>query len=298
VARGADTGWLVFIDTNVLLDFYRMASGEPAKRQLQFIDQNHALIITGSQVQMEFMKHRQKVIMETIKSIKNANGDAKQFPPILIEARPAELIKKAVSEIDTQQKRIRNRIEKILLDPLKNDEVYKCVQRLFKSDGDCHLSRTKPSRHSIRRLAWKRWFLGYPPRKKDDTSIGDAVNWEWIVDCAKRSKKNVIIVSRDGDYGTTYNNDTYLNDWLRQEFKQRVGSNLEVQLTNRLTEAMKMLKLKVTKGEEQEEARLLTIRIPSDIASAVNRASASGVASTSEWQTFISTIKARDDLDI
>ena len=28
------------------------------------------------------------------------------------------------------------------------------------------------------RLAWRRFLLGYPPRKANDTSIGDAVNWE------------------------------------------------------------------------------------------------------------------------
>ena len=68
------------------------------------------------------------------------------------------------------------------------------------------LSKEKEQK-KVFRLAWRRFLLGYPPRKADDTSIGDAVNWEWVVDCAKRANADVVIVSRDSDYGVRLEGD-------------------------------------------------------------------------------------------
>ena len=44
----------------------------------------------------------------------------------------------------------------------------------------------------------------YRHRKKNDTSIGDAINWEWIVHCAENSNAAIHIVSRDSDYGVVF----------------------------------------------------------------------------------------------
>ena len=95
-------------------------------------------------------------------------------------------------------------------------------------------------RRLIRRQAWRRFMLGYPPRKSGDTSIGDAVNWEWIVQCAKESGNDVVIVSRDSDYGVSMDRVQYLNDWLSEEFKDRVSRKRSIRLTGRLAEALKL----------------------------------------------------------
>src|SRR5580765_7471463 len=69
-------------------------------------------------------------------------------------------------------------------------------------------------RNQIHQLRFNPWTLdpsatnvggSAPPRKPNDTSMGDAINWEWIVECAKTLNGSVIIVSRDRDYGVTYN---------------------------------------------------------------------------------------------
>ncbi|WP_176440200.1 PIN domain-containing protein [Boseongicola aestuarii] len=49
--------WLVFVDTNILLDFYRFR-GASALKQLKALEQNRAKLIVTEQVQMEFLKHR------------------------------------------------------------------------------------------------------------------------------------------------------------------------------------------------------------------------------------------------
>jgi hypothetical protein len=55
-------GSLVFIDTNIFLDFYRQSLDSVGI--LDKASQNPGLIITGSQVEMEFKKNRQKVILD------------------------------------------------------------------------------------------------------------------------------------------------------------------------------------------------------------------------------------------
>jgi hypothetical protein len=86
------------------------------------------------------------------------------------------------------------------------------VQRLLKHKGPYNLSRDKEVRFEIRELAQKRFTLGYPPRKQGDQSIGDAINWEWIVRCAEESGSGVVIVTRDSDYGLPIGGKPALND--------------------------------------------------------------------------------------
>ena len=74
-------------------------------------------------------------------------------------------------------------------------------------------------------------FFVYPPRKKNDTSTGDALNWEWLIQCGKNLPGKIIIVSRDSDYGATVKNHSFINDHLLQEYKGRVGPRRAIQLT-------------------------------------------------------------------
>ncbi|MDO8703509.1 MAG: PIN domain-containing protein [Sulfuricaulis sp.] len=61
---------LIFIDTNIFLDFYRYPQGSAVLPILGYIDGNHDKIITGNQIEMEFKKNRQKVILESIGFLK------------------------------------------------------------------------------------------------------------------------------------------------------------------------------------------------------------------------------------
>ena len=40
-------------------------------KYLEWIDKNHTIILTGSQIEMEFKKHRQEVILESVKGFKS-----------------------------------------------------------------------------------------------------------------------------------------------------------------------------------------------------------------------------------
>lgn len=169
------------------------------------------------------------------------------MPELVSDFQASKQIDKKKKEIITQQKKINEKIEKILKNPSGNDPVYQTLQKLFKHDSPYNLDRNKNDRYELRELSRKRFELGYPPRKKDDNSIGDAVNWEWIIKCAISSGLDIILVTRDSDYGAILKNESFLNDWLKQEFKERVGAKRKIILTERLSVAFKAIKQNVSK---------------------------------------------------
>ena len=97
---------------------------------------------------------------------------------------------------------------------------------------------------------------GYPPRKANDTSCGDALNWEWIIECSKNLRGRIYIVSRDGDYGCEHGGEFYLNDQLKREFRDRVG-NKSIVFTKKLSDALRALEVHVTEKEEEAEELIL-----------------------------------------
>ena len=70
------------------------------------------------------------------------------------------------------------------------------------------------------------------------------------------SGKNIIVVTRDTDFGAIDETDSYLNDWLRQEFKQRVGTRRKFVLTDKLSKAFQLLRIPVSKEMIEEEQKV------------------------------------------
>jgi len=161
--------------------------------------------------------------------------------------------------MEQRRRKLRGQVENILLKPGTHDPVFRALQSLYTNPTDLVLCRPNDDRYRIRELAEKRWRLGYPPRKETDTSIGDAINWEWLVDCAKRRDGHVIIVSRDNDYGRTYEGQGYLNDWLQQEYKARVTGRSKAVLTQKLGDALKLMNVSVPEQVVEAEGRLLSV---------------------------------------
>jgi len=248
---------IIFIDTNILLDFYRIRKSDISIKYLEEIEKHKELIITTSQVEMEFKKNRQAVILESIGEVKKKTTNNISIPPILSNAQAVGVMDAAQKKINEQQKKLKLKIEKILKDPKKHDPVYKSLQKLFKNKSTLNLNRENKIRFTIRNLAKKRFLLGYPPRKKSDNSIGDAVNWEWIVKCAEESGKHIILVSRDTDFGIHYDHGSYLNDWLDQEFKQRISRKRKLILTDKLSVAFKLVEIPITEEMEREEEKII-----------------------------------------
>jgi len=248
---------LLFVDTNVLLDFYRIRKSDVSLKYIEQLEACRDRLILGSQVEMEYKKNRQRVIVESLNNFGTPDWAKLTAPALVADLQAMKMVERKKAEISAQKNKVTEKIQKILSDPIHHDPVYQSLQRLFKHASACNLSRDNKERFAVRRLARKRFILGYPPRKQGDTSIGDAVNWEWIVECSRKTGKHVVIVTRDTDYGAIYGGKSYLNDWLKQEFSERVSKKRKVILTEKLSQGLKLVHAAVTKEMETEENLLL-----------------------------------------
>jgi len=251
----------VFIDTNIFLDFYRIRRENVSSQYLSLIDKHKDKIITTYQVEMEYKKNRQVVILESIKNSKMPDFNTFAPPILLYQSEPVKIIIDSKKTILKKEKELKSRFYNILKNPVSNDLAYQTFQRLFKSENEFNLTRKTEEKNLIKELALKRFLLGYPPRKKDDTSFGDSYNWEWLIHCANKYKIDVIIVSRDSDYGVKIDDGCILNDWLNQEFKDRVSKKRKIILTDKLSDAFKLISEKVTKEMENEEKEIIETRL-------------------------------------
>jgi hypothetical protein len=253
---------LLFIDTNILLDFYRL-SNENNKEFIGKIEKIASKLISTYQVEMEYKKNRQAVIINTMGQLRKPEKIS--CPGMFSSDRSYAAIKNHIRETEKCVKHIQSRLERVLENPVRHDNIYIVLQRIFKMKDEIKLHRGTDEANRIRDLALKRFRLGFPPRKNNDTSIGDGVNWEWIIESVIRTKSDVIIVSRDSDYGVSYNKKTHLNDWLREEFKSRIHSNATITLTPFLSFALKKMSIPVSEETERNELKLVQPTINASI---------------------------------
>lgn len=121
----------IFIDTNILLDFYRIRRTDISMKYLEEIEKHKDLIVSTSQVEMEYKKNRQSAILESIGEVKKINNVNLSVPSIISDAKAIEMIKKSKKDIDDQQKKLKERIEKILKSPNIHDPFLKCFKKFF-----------------------------------------------------------------------------------------------------------------------------------------------------------------------
>ena len=266
-----------FIDTNIFLDFYR-ANNEATIKLLRKLDKVSNRIICTYQVEMEFLKNRQAEFLKTIRE-SQIDFDA-SLPAVMGDSKLYSALKSAKKDLKVRRKNINDKANNILKTPSSNDPIFSTLENIFSSKSEHVLTRDMKIRHKIKRLAWRRFVLGYPPRKNKDTSIGDALNWEWFIHISKELSGKFIIVSRDGDYGVAYNNRYFLNDALKAEFRDRVGKK-SISYTHKLSDALKLLEVHVTEEEVESEEQQISSLDETDTYSGItlsDRLSHSGIS--------------------
>lgn len=248
---------LLFVDTNIWLDFYR-ARNESGLTLLAHAEAVASKIIVTYQLESEFKRNRQAAILEGMQELKAPAQISR--PGIFSDAQASAVLTKSLKEAEKRVRTLKAKLTKVLADPAAHDPVYQACQRIFHKADSLVLTREDVTRRQIRRRALRRFLHGCPPRKKNDTSIGDAINWEWMVHCAQTANAELVIVTRDSDYGVQFENRSYVNDHLRQEFGERVSRKRKILLYAKLSEALKHFEISVTQQEEEVEAELLESR--------------------------------------
>lgn len=200
----------LFIDTNILLGFYRYSKDDLTKlNQLEDLivkTSDINLIVTSQQVD-EFYRNRDKVIADVVKELSTAIS----IPQLFSGHADYKAIKKQAEMIRAEVERVKNETLEAAQDgSLKADAI---ISRLFKDA----IVVDAPTIAKAKR----RSDVGNPPGKAG--SIGDAINWEVLL-ATVPVDENLHIVSRDGDFASALDK-TQLNSFLQKEWdKGRLGT--------------------------------------------------------------------------
>lgn len=210
----------VFIDTNILLNFFHFTKEEIDALSDVFASHEHgaAIVHLTEQVCDEFLRNRENKIKDALRKF----GDVKfvaQLPAFMKQYEEYELIRQKSAELQQLAKAISKKVNSDVADNgLLTDSLIKDI-----------FEKSKPIKTSpeLYGNAQMRMGLGNPPGKNN--SIGDAVNWLALLS-AVPDGHDLHVISEDGDYYSALDENRPL-PFLKQEWKAKKGGELFVYRT-------------------------------------------------------------------
>jgi hypothetical protein len=206
---------LIFIDTNVLLSFYHFSNEdlEELKKLLVLLDRKEIQLLLPQQVRTEFRRNREAKIADAMRRLRDQKLNL-QFPQICKDYPEYSQLRDLNAQYEKLHASLLNSLnEHIRERKLKADEI---IEQLFAK------AQVIPRNDATVEKARLRMEVGNPPGKKD--SLGDALNWEALLDSAPE-KAELHFISGDKDYCSVLDEEAF-NDFLSQEWRAKKKSDL------------------------------------------------------------------------
>jgi hypothetical protein len=205
----------VFIDTNILLNFFHYSKDELDALNSVFASHKHgsATVHLTQQVCNEFKRNRESKIKDALKRFKDTRF-APQFPSFMKGYEGYGAIRDLSGQLQELQKEILEKVEKDVSEQtLLADRL---IGEIFGKQ------KIAPVTKDVYETASMRKSLGNPPGKSN--SLGDAVNWTILL-ASVPPKEDLHIISEDGDFYSSLN-EARVHPFLLDEWKQAKGANL------------------------------------------------------------------------
>lgn len=206
----------VFIDTNILLNFFHYSKDELDALNNVFASHKHgsATVHLTQQVCNEFKRNRENKIKDALKRFKDTRFVAPQFPSFMKGYEEYGAIRDMSAPLEELQKAILEKVDKDV------SEQTLLADRLI---GEIFgRQKIAPVTKDVYETASMRLSLGNPPGKNN--SLGDAVNWTILL-ASVPLKEDLHIISEDGDFYSSLN-ETRAHPFLLDEWKQKKGAEL------------------------------------------------------------------------
>jgi len=210
----------VFIDANILLNFFHFTSDELDALYNVFASQEKgaAVVHLTDQVCDEFRRNRESKIDDALKRFRQLEAPV-QLPSFMRAYQEYSEIRelgralreklKAISEkaaVDTRQKNLS--ADRVIADILKRSAITRTSSEI------CNSARM-------------RMDIGNPPGKRG--SIGDAINWLLLLEAVPKGQ-DLHIISEDGDFYSILD-DGAINPFLEEEWREKKQSSVRVYRT-------------------------------------------------------------------
>lgn len=216
----------LFIDTNVFLSFYHLSNDdlEEIHKLTVLIEKREVTLWLTEQVKDEFKRNRENKISEAMKKLKEQKTKP-QFPQICkdYEEYPEirELQKQYSQKLSSLTKKV---TDDVTGSTLKADQK---IKELFAK------SKVIVTTNELVAKARFRMDVRNPPGK--DGSLGDAINWEGLLESVDDNQK-LYLIADDKDYYSVL--DEYkLKEFLSDEWKDKKSE--EVVFYRRLSQFFK-----------------------------------------------------------
>jgi predicted nucleic acid-binding protein len=201
----------LFIDTNILLSFYALNQDDLAElsKLIDAIDKQQISLLFTDQIIDEFNRNREQRIDGAIKSLRTQTFNP-QFPQLCEDYPEIDSLRDSLKHYEQAHASL---VTKILADiktkTLKADRI---IQALFS------LGKQLTPNNTVLDRARFRMGVGNPPGKNN--SLGDAINWECLLD-ETPAGENLYFITGDKDYCSALNDDEFsdflLNEWMRKK---------------------------------------------------------------------------------
>ncbi|MDZ4180713.1 MAG: PIN domain-containing protein [Coriobacteriia bacterium] len=238
----------LFIDTNILLSFYHFSSDDLGElnKLAESVEQRKVLLLVPNQVQDEFRRNRHAKIADALRGLRTQKLNF-QYPQICKDYDEYARLRELQREYEQNHGRLLDRLlSDAASEQLQADEV---VHRLFMH------AKSIPTTPGVLANARDRVDLGNPPGKNG--SLGDAVNWECLLDAAPVGE-TLHFVTEDKDYWSTLNPESF-HPYLMDEWTEVKECALRAyrRLSDFLREDFPEIKLR---GESEKDSLIERLR--------------------------------------
>jgi predicted nucleic acid-binding protein len=210
----------VFIDTNILLNFFHFTKEEIDALSNVFASHEHgaATVHLTEQVCDEFSRNRENKIKDALRRFKDVKFAA-QLPAFMKQYEEYEQIRQKSTELQELVKTISQKVDSDVIESgLVTDTL---IKDIFAK------SKPIPTTPELFAKAQMRVALGNPPGKNG--SMGDSVNWIALLD-AVPDGENLHVISEDGDFYSTLD-ENRPHPFLKNEWKTKKHADLLVYRT-------------------------------------------------------------------
>jgi hypothetical protein len=203
----------LFIDTNVLLNFFHFSKDSLEELEKVFVLQTYGKISLWltDQVKLEFSRNRETKIADALKKFLDEKPNsgiphvARGYPE---SDQLMEALKQVNSSRDQLMVKVRNDIsEKSLYADTLIKEIFTKSTRIKFTEDQFNSAK-------------RRTDLRSPPGKNN--SLGDAINWEALLTAIPEGQ-DIFIVSEDGDFSSPLDSER-LSDFLTEEWATKKKS--------------------------------------------------------------------------
>lgn len=199
----------LFIDTNIYLSFYDFSNRDLHELEtLSHLVSNKELkLYITQQVKDEYLRNRESKIYQTFKDIQDQKFGFKP-PRYCLESPHYKELCENLNEANKHHDSLISEMKDLISNKgLKADIL---IKNLFENSIEIKIT------DEIYNLAIKREAIGNPPRKtKNNKGIGDALNWECLLQYNDIQTLNLISV--DSDYSSSFDKN-HFNEFLKQEW--------------------------------------------------------------------------------